>query len=86
MKKEFGKKNKYMTYITESLCCTPEINTTLLINFASIKNIFNLGFFPNQGLRDLSHGARSSPLPHCSENLGERGIALREGNLGAEAS
>jgi len=40
MKKEFGKKNKYMTYITESVCCTPEINTTLLINFASIKNIF----------------------------------------------
>ena len=24
-------------YITESLCCTPEINTTLLINYTPIK-------------------------------------------------
>ena len=31
------KKNVY-TCITESLCCTAEINTTLYINYASIKN------------------------------------------------
>ena len=32
-----GKKQIYVC-ITESLCCTPETNTTLLINYTSIKN------------------------------------------------
>ena len=38
------KKNRYMYIcITESLCCTPETNTKLLINSIPIlnKNVFN---------------------------------------------
>ena len=37
------KKDKYMyihIYITESLCCAPETNTTLQINYNSVKCIF----------------------------------------------
>ena len=31
-------KDIYMICITESLCCTQETNTTLSINYTSIKN------------------------------------------------
>ena len=34
--KEYKKKNVYMC-ITESLCCTAEMGTTLYINYTSIK-------------------------------------------------
>ena len=33
-------------YITESLCCTAEINTTLYFNYTSIKNKQNNAEFP----------------------------------------
>ena len=40
------KKNAYIC-ITESLCCTEEINTTLSINYISIrKKKFEARFFP----------------------------------------
>ena len=42
MKKNI-KKNVYML-ITESLCCTAEISTTLQINYSSIKNYENKKF------------------------------------------
>ena len=29
-------------YITESLCCTPEMNTTLKINYTSLKRVLNV--------------------------------------------
>ena len=34
------KKNTYIC-VTESLCCTPETNTTLYINYTSIKKLKN---------------------------------------------
>ena len=36
MEKNLKKKYMYI-YVTESLCCTPETNTTLYINYTSIK-------------------------------------------------
>ena len=37
MEKEFEKKIDTCICITESLCCRPETNTTLLINYAPKK-------------------------------------------------
>ena len=38
MGKEFEKRRDTCICVTKSLCCTPETNTTLLINYAPIEN------------------------------------------------
>ena len=38
MRKELDKRIDAHIFITEPLCCTPETNTTLLINYAPIEN------------------------------------------------
>ena len=54
--------NTYLC-ITESLCCAAEINTTLYINYMSIKKISIKQRRRHQPLRTDTHPMRTDPRP-----------------------
>ena len=57
--------------IIETLCCTPEPNTTLYINYTSIKKNSNLDIIFEPWILAKWHNVAERTLSWNSENLGD---------------